>query len=534
MGSQRFCLRWNNHQSNLLSVFDQLLHDEAFVDVTLAVEGQFLRAHKMVLSACSPYFQALFVGHPDKHPIVILKDVPYSDMRSLLDFMYRGEVSVDQDRLTAFLKVAESLRIKGLTEVHEERCDLPEIANSLLNPALPPPPPPNLHRLTQIPPQVIKRHHLPPTPMLNSALTGPKRKRGRPRKLSGSNPGTPNPHINDDQDDIRTNNIGNHLDTEGGQTGQCSPNAHCSPSLTPDPAHCVDNTGSSHTLNESDRSTSQSPLDTKTEPKDELMHDESHFDGENETDEYSLKIEEEPKPSTSGQDVLPSYQSAVQTDGERYSSSGSKCTNEQRTCDTDDESQQSDLIYYEDMIACSPASSDIEENDGNQPYTYNQFVNKTNLTVETENMDEDISQYEQDSFQSIINQQQKSQHQPQSQQQATFTSTIAMQSASSAPIVTANRNRIDKMSIRKYCTREGNHMYRCNVCSKTYTHISNFCRHFLAAHYGIKQDIHCPVCLKPFTRKDNMMTHAKQVHGMSFLKGNNNNETTYDANIDYS
>lgn len=57
--------------------------------------------------------QALFVGHPDRHPIVILKDIPFVDMRSLLDFMYRGEVSVDQDRLTTFLKVAESLRIKG-------------------------------------------------------------------------------------------------------------------------------------------------------------------------------------------------------------------------------------------------------------------------------------------------------------------------------------------------------------------------------------------------------------------------------------
>lgn len=118
MATQRFCLRWNNHQSNLLSVFDQLLHDESFVDVTLAVEGQLLRAHKMVLSACSPYFQALFINHPDKHPIVILKDVPYADMKSLLDFMYRGEVSVDQDRLTHFLRVAESLRIKGLTEVN--------------------------------------------------------------------------------------------------------------------------------------------------------------------------------------------------------------------------------------------------------------------------------------------------------------------------------------------------------------------------------------------------------------------------------
>ncbi|XP_017887044.1 protein tramtrack, alpha isoform isoform X2 [Ceratina calcarata] len=191
MASQRFCLRWNNHQSNLLSVFDQLLHDESFVDVTLAVEGQLLRAHKMVLSACSPYFQALFVGHPDRHPIVILKDVPYVDMRSLLDFMYRGEVSVDQDRLTAFLRVAESLRIKGLTEVNEDKCDLPSITSSLLgNQNTVPPPPPNLHRINQIGPHhhvsQKRMHHMSSHPLLGSALSAPKRKRGRPRKLSGS------------------------------------------------------------------------------------------------------------------------------------------------------------------------------------------------------------------------------------------------------------------------------------------------------------------------------------------------------------
>lgn len=67
MASQRFCLRWNNHQSNLLSVFDQLLHDESFVDVTLAVEGQLLRAHKMVLSACSPYFQVTVATTPPRN-----------------------------------------------------------------------------------------------------------------------------------------------------------------------------------------------------------------------------------------------------------------------------------------------------------------------------------------------------------------------------------------------------------------------------------------------------------------------------------
>jgi len=137
------------------------------------------------------YLQALFVGHPDKHPIVILKDVPYVDMRSLLDFMYRGEVSVDQDRLTAFLRVAESLRIKGLTEVNEDKCDLPSITSSLLGGSqnAVAPPPPSLHRINQIGPHHVAQkrfHHMSSHPLLGSALTAPKRKRGRPRKLSGS------------------------------------------------------------------------------------------------------------------------------------------------------------------------------------------------------------------------------------------------------------------------------------------------------------------------------------------------------------
>ncbi|XP_026484826.1 protein tramtrack, alpha isoform-like isoform X3 [Vanessa tameamea] len=198
MATQRFCLRWNNHQTNMLSVFDQLLHAETFTDVTLAVEGQLLKAHKMVLSACSPYFQALFVNHQEKHPIVILKDVPYSDMKSLLDFMYRGEVSVDQERLTAFLKVAESLRIKGLTEVNEEKCDIPALTNSLIQQqqtnTTAHTPPPQLHRIhpyvhQKRPASGIPSGGAPPNllmPLLGNALMQPKRKRGRPRKLSGS------------------------------------------------------------------------------------------------------------------------------------------------------------------------------------------------------------------------------------------------------------------------------------------------------------------------------------------------------------
>ncbi|XP_015517421.1 longitudinals lacking protein, isoforms H/M/V isoform X1 [Neodiprion pinetum] len=118
MSMQQFCLRWNNHQPNFISVFSNLLNNETLVDVTLAAEGRHLQAHKVVLSACSTYFQSLFTVNPCQHPIVILKDVKFSDLKIMVDFMYYGEVNVSQDQLPSIIKTAESLKIKGLAEMH--------------------------------------------------------------------------------------------------------------------------------------------------------------------------------------------------------------------------------------------------------------------------------------------------------------------------------------------------------------------------------------------------------------------------------
>ncbi|CAH2103412.1 unnamed protein product [Euphydryas editha] len=121
---QQFCLRWNNYQTNLANCFDQLLQTESFVDVTLACEGQSLKAHKVVLSACSPYFQTLFMDNPCRHPIIIMRDIKYCDLKAVVDFMYRGEINVSQDQITALLKVAEMLKIRGLTDVSGEHAVL--------------------------------------------------------------------------------------------------------------------------------------------------------------------------------------------------------------------------------------------------------------------------------------------------------------------------------------------------------------------------------------------------------------------------
>ncbi|XP_026830787.1 protein jim lovell isoform X3 [Ooceraea biroi] len=113
---QQFCLRWNNHQSTLIQNFDTLLESGTLVDCTLAAEGKYLKAHKVVLSACSPYFEGLLSEHYDKHPVFILKDVKFKELKAMMDYMYRGEVNISQDQLAALLKAAESLQIKGLSD----------------------------------------------------------------------------------------------------------------------------------------------------------------------------------------------------------------------------------------------------------------------------------------------------------------------------------------------------------------------------------------------------------------------------------
>jgi len=113
---QQFCLRWNDFQTNMVSSFKDLRDDPSFADVTLACDGETCKAHKMVLSACSPNFKALLEDHPSKHPVILLKDVPFNHLTAILDFMYTGEVNVFQDQLPAFLKTAEKLQVKGLVE----------------------------------------------------------------------------------------------------------------------------------------------------------------------------------------------------------------------------------------------------------------------------------------------------------------------------------------------------------------------------------------------------------------------------------
>ena len=117
MEAQQFHLKWNNHSLNTLSSFQHLLDTHCLVDVSLTCgNGKTVPAHRMVLAACSDYFYRLFKDLPEKHPVIVFKDASEQILNDLLEFMYRGEVEVDDSNLSDFLKFADTLQVKGLSQ----------------------------------------------------------------------------------------------------------------------------------------------------------------------------------------------------------------------------------------------------------------------------------------------------------------------------------------------------------------------------------------------------------------------------------
>lgn len=116
--ADNFCLRWNDFHSNVSSSFKELREADQFYDVTLCCDNgdAEVRAHKVVLAACSPFFRKVLLRYTHNNPLIYLKGVDSHNLTAVLNFMYQGEVNVSQDELPAFLKVAEELAIKGLTD----------------------------------------------------------------------------------------------------------------------------------------------------------------------------------------------------------------------------------------------------------------------------------------------------------------------------------------------------------------------------------------------------------------------------------
>ena len=119
--SEQFVLKWSGYRANISDSFKQFQSNNNFCDVTLVCEDdKQLQAHKVVLSACSPFFLNILQKNPHPHPLLFLKGIRSEQLTPVIDFLYEGEVSVLHEEIVDFLATAKELQIQGLSESHSD------------------------------------------------------------------------------------------------------------------------------------------------------------------------------------------------------------------------------------------------------------------------------------------------------------------------------------------------------------------------------------------------------------------------------
>ena len=119
--SEKFCLKWNDFEQNLVSSYHDLSKDSEFSDVTLVCEGEEqIEAHKIIRTSCSPFFGDILHRNKHSHPLIYIRGVTAKNLIAIVDFIYNGEANIYQEDLDVFLALAEELQLKGLAGSKED------------------------------------------------------------------------------------------------------------------------------------------------------------------------------------------------------------------------------------------------------------------------------------------------------------------------------------------------------------------------------------------------------------------------------
>jgi len=121
--TEMYNLSWSNFQKHTSNAFHDLLEQSDFVDVTLACEeDKHITAHKIILSACSPFFRNILQRNHHQRPLFFLDGVKHKELVAIIDFIYLGQTEVSREGIEEFMRVGRKLKIRGL--------DTEEIPNS--------------------------------------------------------------------------------------------------------------------------------------------------------------------------------------------------------------------------------------------------------------------------------------------------------------------------------------------------------------------------------------------------------------------
>ena len=125
-------LKWDLFPSHVQGMMKEMLATDYLTDVTLIFDDQrSIRAHKVILGAGSPVFKNIIANFQERESVIYLKGINYEHMKSVLSFVYLGEVRISVENLNDVLVIAKEFEIKGL--LREENKVKEESKNNLVH-----------------------------------------------------------------------------------------------------------------------------------------------------------------------------------------------------------------------------------------------------------------------------------------------------------------------------------------------------------------------------------------------------------------
>ena len=114
---EKYTLTWHSYSDHLREAMKDLMISSDFADVTLITDDkQQIKAHRNILSACSPFFQNIFQLHSNiANTVIYLRGIQHSEIESIMQLLYLGEARFHKDRISEFFQVSKDLEIKNVS-----------------------------------------------------------------------------------------------------------------------------------------------------------------------------------------------------------------------------------------------------------------------------------------------------------------------------------------------------------------------------------------------------------------------------------
>ena len=114
---EQYSLTWQSYSDHLRDALRDMMTSSEFADVILVTDDkQQIRAHRNILSACSPVFKKILqIDCNNANPVIYLRGIQHSEIESIIQFIYLGEARFYYERMSELIQVSKDLEIKELS-----------------------------------------------------------------------------------------------------------------------------------------------------------------------------------------------------------------------------------------------------------------------------------------------------------------------------------------------------------------------------------------------------------------------------------